>query len=104
MVHRVYLIGSSFHLQACHYWREMSKACSKLAGDQPMSMLSKVFCPGRLVQLQLSPESICRAVENVFGGPLSPYAGPGCIPNWITLGVVLDVTKVVGMLIVRTIP
>ncbi|KAM7542974.1 hypothetical protein Aperf_G00000015638 [Anoplocephala perfoliata] len=82
---------------ACHCWREMSRDCSKLAGDLPVSMVSKVFCPGRVVQLQLSPESIRRAVENMSGGSLSSYDGPGCIPNWITLGVVLEVSKVVGM-------
>lgn len=75
-------------------------ACAKMAGDQPSSMLEKVFYPGRVVQLQLSTESLRASAQGMSAAPLSPYAGNKCIPNWSTLGVVLEVKKAVGWVMV----
>ncbi|VUZ45045.1 unnamed protein product [Hymenolepis diminuta] len=88
---------------ACHYWRDMSMACAKMAGDQPSSMLEKVFCPGRVVQLQLSTESLRASAQCMSAAPFSPYAGNKCIPNWSTMGVVLEVKKAVGWVMLNLV-
>lgn len=73
----------------------MSKTCAEAAGDQSLPVLTKVFPPGRLVQLQLSPEAIGS------GGRLASQVRAKFIPNWITWGVVLETTKVVNVVMVR---
>ncbi|CDS37381.1 DNA RNA helicase C terminal [Echinococcus multilocularis] len=82
---------------ACCRWRELSYTCSSAAGNQPLSTLSKVFSPGRLVQLQLSTESMRSAVQNMSGGRFAAYVGSKCVPNWITVGVVLEITRVTNV-------
>ncbi|VDK34528.1 unnamed protein product [Taenia asiatica] len=82
---------------ACCRWRDLSHVCSDVAGNQPLSILSKVFSPGRLVKLQLSTESMRSAVQSMSGGRLVAYVGSKCVPNWITVGVVLETTKVANV-------
>ena len=86
--------------QACYRWREMCRVCVDAAGDQPLSMLNKVFPPGRLVQLQLSTEAMGSALQSLNGGRLSTQVKAKYTPNWSTWAVILEVTKVVNVVMV----
>ncbi|KAL5107967.1 Helicase SKI2W [Taenia crassiceps] len=93
---------TGYYLTCCR-WRELSYACSDAAGNQPLSILSKVFSPGRLVKLQLSTESMRSAVQSMSGGRLVAHVGSKCVPNWITVGVVLEITKVANVVMLTVV-
>ncbi|KAM7542862.1 hypothetical protein Aperf_G00000015718 [Anoplocephala perfoliata] len=78
--------------------------CGKLQSSQELISQSLMYASKlRLkmvwkLDLSLPPgviksSSIRRFVESVSGYLLSPCDGPGCIPNWILMGAVLEVTK-----------
>uniref|UniRef100_A0A5K3FIR5 DSHCT domain-containing protein n=1 Tax=Mesocestoides corti TaxID=53468 RepID=A0A5K3FIR5_MESCO len=83
---------ASYYLSCCR-WRDLTYACAASSANQPLSALSKIFSPGRLLLLQLSTESVAPAAKSMSGASLGANAGSTCVPNWVTLGVVLDLTK-----------
>ncbi|VDM31683.1 unnamed protein product [Hydatigera taeniaeformis] len=93
---------AGYYLSCCR-WRELSFVCSSAVGNQPLSTLSKVFPPGRLVLLQLSAESMRSAAQSMSGGRFATHIGSTCVPNWITVGVVLEITRVTNVLTLTVI-
>nr|CDS31957.1 DNA RNA helicase C terminal [Hymenolepis microstoma] len=88
---------------ACYSLRNLSYACAKMAGEQGSSILEKIFCPGRVVQLQLSPESLRAAAQSTSASLCLTHAGSRLIPNWSTLGVVIEVKRAVGWIMLTVV-
>ncbi|VDO16931.1 unnamed protein product [Rodentolepis nana] len=80
----------------CDYFRNLSLTCAKMAGEQPASMLDKIFCPGRVVELQLSTESLRAATQSMTSASFLPNCGNRLIPNWTTFGVVVEFKRMSG--------
>ncbi|VDL94625.1 unnamed protein product [Schistocephalus solidus] len=85
--------GIAKYYLACSQWRQLVNTCCNLASDLPLPLLSRYLSPGRLILLQLSEATVSAATKGVGGGRWT-LAGSKCVPNWITAGVILGVTKV----------
>ncbi|KAL7058832.1 hypothetical protein AAHC03_013428 [Spirometra sp. Aus1] len=84
--------GIAKYYLACSQWRQLLSTCCNLASDLPLPLLSRFLSPGRLILLQLSEATVSAASKGI-GGARWTLAGSKCVPNWITAGVILEVTK-----------